>query len=514
MEEKNILPINYNLTIKMKNYLFPINIDGKYGTCFFIKVKYNEIDTKYLCIRYNLISDEFIKSKGEIKINENIIIKLNEKRTILSFEKRCKLILIEEDDNIPNDIILLTDLPPSNYTYTDAVHFAYDYPYNEDDYGISFGKILKIDMYKIYHQFYTKYLLFISPICIIKYGILYVIGIQMEEPNIKQYPYMSYGFSLAYILNRVNIKFKDFNDYSLENIMIIKNKEKHKFLVEYTNNKNCSFYTFDQYRAGIYYLHFGLSKLYNHQTAKNFNNNFIRVRKPKYMKYLKKLYYFKNINQNLFSIFNDVELANNFNEIIFQNDYETLFDFSYFIAGYIYALNKYSKKVVCEFVNNGDLIYTRMKLSKEDLELLQNNINKIITFKNFLSQIYSLEHLSGKINAFIDHIKNYKFFISDSDKFDTNIYITHNFDNLWKASCFSFIDNSKIFNLFSFFRVKEVNINYRRKSASIKLETVGKCEIFEAEIGKKENENIEYNIEYSPENNIIRIYDSYFNNRH
>ena len=114
----------------------------------------------------------------------------------------------------------------------------------------------------------------------------------------------------------------------------------------------------------------------------------------------------------------------------------------------------------------------------------------------------------------MNYIKNYGFLISDSNKFDTNIYITHNFDNLWKASCFSFVDNSKIFNLFSFFRVKEVNINYRRKSASIKLETVGKYEIFEAEIGKKENENIEYNIEYSPENNIIRIYDSYFNNRH
>ena len=67
MEEKNVLPINYNLALKMNNYLFPINIDGKYGTCFFIKVKYKEIDTKYLCIRDNLISDEFIKSKGEKK---------------------------------------------------------------------------------------------------------------------------------------------------------------------------------------------------------------------------------------------------------------------------------------------------------------------------------------------------------------------------------------------------------------------------------------------------------------
>ena len=64
-----------------------------------------------------------------------------------------------------------------------------------------------------------------------------------------------------------------------------------------------------------------------------------------------------------------------------------------------------------------------MKLSKEDLELLQNNINKIITFKNFLSQIYSLEHLSGKINAFIDYIKNYKFFISDSDIFNISFIL-------------------------------------------------------------------------------------------
>ena len=151
-----------------------------------------------------------------------------------------------------------------------------------------------------------------------------------------------------------------------------------------------------------------------------------------------------------------------------------------------------------------------MELSKEDLEILQNNINKIITFKNFLSKIYSLEHFHGQICAYMNYIKNYGFLISDSNKFDTKIYIFHNFDNLWKASCFSNIKNAKKFNLFSFFKVIEVNINYETKSAEITLETVRKYEIFEAKIGKKENEKIKYYIEYAPDRNIIRIYDSFF----
>ena len=81
---------------------------------------------------------------------------------------------------------------------------------------------------------------------------------------------------------------------------------------------------------------------------------------------------------------------------------------------------------------------------------------------------------------------------------------------MWKVSCFNNIKNAKKFNLFSFFKVIEVNINYETKSAEITLETVGKNEIFEAKIGKKENEKIKYYIEYAPDRNIIRIYDSFF----
>ena len=400
---------------------------------------------------------------------------------------------------------MLTDLPPSNYINSDAYLLAYNYPYKKNDYGVIFGKILRIDMYKIYHQFYTKYLLFVSPICIIKYGAIMLIGIQLEEPNVPEYRYMSYGYLLAYILNTVNIKFKYFSNYSLTNLYKVKNKEKFKFLTEYANNKNYSFYTFEQYKRAIYYLHFGLSRLYNKQTIKNFNNNYLRVYKIKYSKYLKKLYYFKNIYENFSHIFNDNDLSKNFNEIIYQNDYETLCDFSYFIAGYIYVLNKYSESAISQFRNDGDLIYTKMKLSKEELEILLNSINKVITFKSFLSEIYSLEHLGGQINAFIFDMKD-KLFSSYSDNFDSKIYIIHNYKRFWKASCFSLIDNSKKFNLFSFFKVLEVKINYIDKIAEIKLETVGKNEILELKLGKKENENRKYDIKYAKDENIIQIY--------
>ena len=63
--------------------------------------------------------------------------------------------------------------------------------------------------------------------------------------------------------------------------------------------------------------------------------------------------------------------------------------------------------------------------------------------------------------------------------------------------------NNKIFNLFSFFKVNEVKINYETKNAEIRLELVGKKKIFEQTIGN--NENAKFNIYYDKNQNYVEI---------
>ena len=84
---------------------------------------------------------------------------------------------------------------------------------------------------------------------------------------------MGYGYSLSYILNSLNIPFIEKNDNISINYLNVNGEgERMKFLGLFRENFGLSFYTFDQYKNGIYYLHFRISRFYNHQTPQNFNN--------------------------------------------------------------------------------------------------------------------------------------------------------------------------------------------------------------------------------------------------
>ena len=299
MEERNYNPISQEIISEIKNYLFPIEINGKYGTVFFFQICINTIKAIYLCISYDLLSEDFIKAGKELKINENIKLKLNESIKILSFNNQCKLILIEEDKIPRKNIekhILDIDIPSGNYTNQDAYLFAYSYPFNENGGGYIQGKIINVDGYKIHHQFNTKNLLFVSPICIINQNSndkkFKVIGVQLEDPDSHDYKYMSYGYLLTYILTVLNIPLFNDNNYSLNNFMFNRDIEKEQFLTEFTKSNNYSFYTFEQYKKAIKYLHFRLSKFYNNQTVQDYNNEYNRVNKPIYRKYLRNFYFF------------------------------------------------------------------------------------------------------------------------------------------------------------------------------------------------------------------------------
>ena len=498
-ERKNSKPLGYQLIQKIKDYIFPINVEDTYGTCFFFKV----IETIYLCISYDLISPEFIKSRGSIKINKDLTIHLNYQRPVLPFGKQCKLILInKEEDKVPDKYIFELDSPTEIYKNRDAFMFAYSYPFEEGGGGLIQGKIFKVEGYKIIHQFNTKNLLFVSPICVIKDDQFILVGIQLESPDFQDYKYVSYGYLIFHILNSLNIKFTEQSNSIPINYMLIDgDTEKNDFLVRYAENADYSFYTFEQYEKAIYYLHFRISRFYNNQTQLNFNSHYNFLNKPKYYKYLNNLRHFKNITNNQFLIFNNIEIAKNFNEILLSNDLEKIKDFSYFIAGYMYVLNSYSFQSISQFRNDRDLLYTRMKLKKKDLERLYNNIDKLITFKTFLLDVFTLETLQGKILSLIFNFKKYFSFLNVNE-FDTKIYILHKYKENWKSSCYTLLSSIRIFNLFTFFKVKEVKIDNELKYAEVKLELVGRNEIFENKIG---NKNKEFHISYLKDENRIQI---------
>ena len=146
-----------------------------------------------------------------------------------------------------------------------------------------------------------------------------------------------------------------------------------------------------------------------------------------------------------------------------------------------------------------------IKLDKISLEPKEEN--RIITFKTFLENVTSLEHYIGIIDSYVIDFKNF-FSFFDLDKYDTKIYIIHHFSKGWETSCFSIsITNYKIFNLFTFFKVNEVKINFEDKKAEIRLEHVGKYDIFEDKFAEKEYKHINYNIKYDEKLNVIMIYE-------
>ena len=65
--------------------------------------------------------------------------------------------------------------------------------------------------------------------------------------------------------------------------------------------------------------------------------------------------------------------------------------------------------------------------------------------------------------------------------------------------------NYKIFDLFTFFKVNEVKINFEDKYAEINLELVGKNEIFEDKFSNKGNQYVDYKVVYDDDTNEIKF---------
>jgi hypothetical protein len=217
--------------------------------------------------------------------------------------------------------------------------------------------------------------------------------------------------------------------------------------------------------------------------------------------FLDDLEYFKDTNN--FSTPIKHEIIFNLNKILSSDNLELIEMFSYFIASTMLALISYGKIQKAFFKNNGDKLYKRVNLNYEDVVRFEKNLNNIILFKTFVNQMTTLEHLHGQIyRAKIDST-----FQKKLNKFDTQIFIIHHYNDEqnWKPSSISlntYLFPEKIINLFSFFIVEKVDINYKEKTAKITLGTVGKIYYLEEKIA---NANNCFKVEYNRDDNIMEV---------
>ena len=554
-EKNDIIP--QEIINQLNNYILLLEHKNKFTSCFLFDLNSNNNDSYYFCTDSNFISQKDIESNEIYNIHlgsnflDSINIKLDiQQRKIKCFKGINEFILVQifpELDKIPKDKILSIKKDNINEYIGSNGKDIYIIGYQnflKKEYSIYNCKIKKIiDNYKIEFNSEENSFFGCSPICIIdqkefqpknKYKI---IGIKGQYDILKD----NYGFLLGQIINNLedfkkvpnqlfnnimNNIIENDNNYQINNEIDKSNNFKNEILYDTidkidivdTNIKteemkilqNYYFYTFKEYKQTIIKFHNLISKYYISQSRESFNLHYSELQE-----YLKKYPSFINTNQQFLEdlkYFEDPKnyekrmpdnTFTNFNKILSSGNLELIEKFSYFIAGLMLALYTYGTVKSCVFVNNGDVLYKRVNLNYEDVKRLESNKDNIILFKTFLKDITTLEHLHGMIyKNKIDFD-----FVKRNNKFDTKINIIHSFnENSWLATCFSlstFFFPEKIFNLFSFFKVIDVGIDYDKKEVDVTLTNVGIQNILEVKIAEFDDK---FTLEYNKDENVIDVF--------
>ena len=544
---------------QLNYYILLLEHKNKFTSCFLIDLNLNNNDSYYFCTNSNFISQKDIESNEvyDIYLGANFLdsihIKLDiQQRKIKKFKGINEFILVQifpELDKIPKEKILTMKSDNLNEyvgSYAKDVYIIGYHNFLRKENSVYNCKIIElIDNYKIKFNSEENSFLGCSPICIINQNEFQpknkfkIIGIKGEYDILKN----NYGFLLGRIINSLE-DFKKVPNQLFNNIMnnIIENDNnyninneidevenlKNEILVDTigfekidnvdTNIKteemkllqNYYFYTFKEYKKTIIKFHNLISKYYVSQSKENFNYHYSKLQEylKKYptfvytnQKFLDNLQYFSD-PKNYENLMPDKTFTD-FNRILSSSNLELIEKFSYFIAGLMLALYTYGTVKRCVFVNDGNVLYKRVNLNYEDIKRLESNKDNIILFKTFLKDITTVEHLQGiiyknKIDAD---------FVKKNNKFDTKINIIHNFDeSSWFATCFSlstFFFPEKIFNLFSFFKVIDVDINYDKKEVEVTLQNVGIKNILEVRIAEL---NDKFTLEYNRDENVIEVF--------
>ena len=170
---------------------------------------------------------------------------------------------------------------------------------------------------------------------------------------------------------------------------------------------------------------------------------------------------------------------------------------AYFTSRLMYSLNSYAKKKKKYCEDNNKVLHRGTTLFYSCLLPYERAVGKIILLSAFTSTS------EDKNVALAWAQRGNKEVFQNSKKFSVIFHIKNLYNNGWIPNAINIQKNSEygkereiLFQPFSFYRVKAVNINIKDYTADIELETIGKKEILEEQIkmGKEivynKNENI------------------------
>ena len=275
----------------------------------------------------------------------------------------------------------------------------------------------------------------------------------------------------------------------------------------------------DKYKS----IHFKVSKFYGHLNCKEYQNYISQ------MNLIEKSNNFKNnSNSNeIFEGFLSFDLEKDFESLksLIRNIYERdnyfqvyknwnrdinfmieYYDpFLYFTSRFIYYINYISGKEEIAYIKENRNFYRGVKMPYVSILPYIRAKEKVIILSSFMaaSEEKSIaEKYAGRGKSNIIYKTNLYFSVI--------FYIKNIYKSGWIPSAVSILYNSKnylekekdflyLFLPFTFYYVRNVEINTQRYTADIYLETIGKTEILEEEIkmGKE--------VEYNAKENIVQI---------
>ena len=173
-----------------------------------------------------------------------------------------------------------------------------------------------------------------------------------------------------------------------------------------------------------------------------------------------------------------------------MNSYDTI---AYFTSRLMYSLNNYGKENKMYYDKDNTTLRRGIKIPYSCLLPYIRAVGKVILLSSFTSTSeneITARNFSGRDDAEKQYKKNNIFSV---------IYIIHNnYKNNWVSNGINVqnesaykIEKEILYQPFSFYLVKKVNIDIKNYIADIYLETVGKKEILEEKI--KKGKSIEYN---------------------
>ena len=173
-----------------------------------------------------------------------------------------------------------------------------------------------------------------------------------------------------------------------------------------------------------------------------------------------------------------------------MNSYDTI---AYFTSRLMYSLNNYGKENKMYYDKDNTTLRRGIKIPYSCLLPYIRAVGKVILLSSFTST--SENELTARNFSGRDHAKNQ----FKNNKIFSVIYIIHNnYKNNWVSNGINVQNESAyksekeiLYQPFSFYLVKKVNIDIKNYIADIYLETVGKKEILEEKI--KKGKSIEYN---------------------